>query len=86
MMKNLSRRALPMAAPATKVAIEAEIEKGDGYIQPNQTRSEIVGQEVDHRAMAQQEGNPNLDQIKDVHRTKDKGDSEATSHRTQPDK
>ena len=86
MMKNLSRRALPMAAPATKEAIEKEIDTGDGYIQPNQTRAEIVGQETEHRAMAQQDGNPNLNQIKDTLRTKDRQDSEESSHRTQPQK
>jgi len=86
MMKNLSRRALPMAAPATKITIEEEIENGDGYIQPAMTRAEITGEEAGHRAMAQQDGNPNLDAIKDVHRTKDRQDSEETSHRTKPDK
>ena len=86
MMKNLSRRALPMAAPATKDAIETEIEAGDGYVQPNQTRSEIVGTEPEHRAMAQQDGNPNLKQVKDSFRTKDRQATEETQHRTQPQK
>ncbi len=85
MMKNLSRRALPMATPDVKETIEAEIEAGDGYVQPAQTRQEIVGQEGEHRAMAQ-DGNPNLQQVKDSFRTKDRQEKEKSSHRKQADK
>ena len=86
MMKKISRSALPMATPDIKTTIEEEIDAGDGYIQPNQTRAEVVGQETEHRAMAQQGGNPNLDQVKDSFRTKDRQVKEETSHRKKPDK
>jgi hypothetical protein len=85
MMKNLSRRALPMATPDVKETIEDEIEAGDGYVQPAQTRQEIVGQEGEHRAMAQ-DGNPNLQQVKNSFRTKDRQEKEKSSHRKQADK
>lgn len=92
MMKNLSRRALPMAAPATKEKIEQEIEEGDGYIMPVQTRTQIMGEELTHRASATGEeidddvGNPNQNQIRDSFRTKDRQSREESQHRTQPDK
>jgi hypothetical protein len=94
MMKNLSRRALPMATPDVKTLIEEEIDAGDGYVQPNQTRSEIVGEEAEHRAQStgkplpekNGQGNPNSQNTGDSFKTKDRKTKEASSKRKKPDK
>jgi len=87
MMKNLSRRALPLAAPSIKDEIEKEIDDGDGYIEPQNSRQIVMGTESEHKQLAKgEEGNPNLKQVGDSFRTKDRQESETTSHRTKPDK
>lgn len=97
MMKTLARRALPMATPGTKDKINSEIDAGDGYVQPTQTRAQIMGEELSHREnvtgksqgdkkINPQDGNPNMKKIGDTFRTKDRQTSEETGHRTQPQK
>lgn len=88
MMKNLSRRALPMAAPVIREKIEKEIEDGDGYVEPQNSRQVIMGTEEIHKDLAidNGEGNPNLNQAGDTFRTKDRQMTEESQHRTQPEK
>ncbi len=89
MMKNLSRRALPMAPPAVKDEIEKEIESGDGYVQPVLTRAQIMGEELSHKDMAtggDGSGNPNNDKQQDSFRKKETEKKEQSTHRKQPEK
>ena len=90
MMKNLSRRALPMAPPAIKEEISKEIEEGDGYVQPVLTRAQIMGEEVSHKDISTGKdgagGNPNNDKQQDSFRKKETEKKEKSSHRKQPEK
>ena len=59
--KNIARKAVPLAHPSVRLEIENEIDAGDGRIE---TISAFGEQRMD-------EGNPNVQNISDTHRTKD---------------
>jgi len=69
-MKNIARRAVPLAPPVVRATIEKEIEAGDGKIS-NVSSTEPEGQV----------GNPNVDQLADVYKTTQQKKKEQTSHR-----
>jgi len=70
LMKNIARRAVPLAPPVVRATIEKEIEAGDGKIS-NVSSTEPEGQV----------GNPNVDQLADVYKTTQQKKKEQTSHR-----
>jgi len=64
LMKNISRKALPLASEIMRKDIESEIESGDGTI----TGFEIGGNNDDDES-AVGEGNPNVNNLSDTTRT-----------------
>lgn len=69
LMKNISRRAVPLATESVRSAIESEIDKHDGIIEPLNKK-----EETDNTG---EDGNPNLN-AGDTTRTKDELDEEET--------
>lgn len=60
-MKNISRRAVPLATKSVKDEIESEIESSDGIVESTAKRDENVSQE---------DGNPSSGNISDTHKSK----------------
>jgi len=73
MMKDISRRAVPLAPNSTRDQIEKEIEAHSGIIETE--KEEKASQEQDGQ------GNTNVNNLKDTFRTKGKLEKEKTSHR-----
>ena len=78
MMKNIARKAVPLADEATRLEIEAEIESGDGMLQPDLGLE--IGADGKPIQPKNEDGNPNSDLGKSF-RSKGKLDKKESSHR-----
>lgn len=76
-MKNIARKAVPLATPVVRSDIEKEIESGDGVFQPLMMKEE--GNSYDGN---KNDGNPNSNLGKSF-KTKSQRDKEESSHETE---
>ena len=76
-MKDISRRAVPLAPQSIRKEIEDEIESSDGIVKSVMVEAREAGSKEG------QDGNPNTSNIQDSFRTKGKTKKEESQHRTE---